>query len=283
MSDFFGRLAARSVDSMPVVLPRIASRYATPNWAWSPEMDADLAGDARPEQPHEHNQVPHSPPLPPPTQQSAPRAASPSSSNVVDLEAVDARQATLHSKPIRVAVAALLSGSPAAANAVEGGHEGLAVGDMRSEQSASAPLVSILDTQQTDQPADARAPAASTMRAGIVPTTRPQPPQRFGDANDQPAGPARVAPPLNDQEPPRALAISSVFNQPAPPRLATLDSKPDLVPDTPPAPEIHVSIGRIEVRAVMPPVAQTPRASPPANRPALSLEAYLEQRRQNSR
>jgi hypothetical protein len=280
MSNFFGRLAARSVDSMPLVLPRIASRYATPNWAWSPEVDADLAGDARPEQPHEHDQFAHSPPLPPPTQQSAPRAAPSSSSNVVDVEAVDARQATVHSKPIRVAVAALSSGSPAAVNAVEGERESLAVGGTRSEQSAIAPLV---DTRQSDQPADARAPAASTMRAGIVPTARPQPPQRLGDTNDQPAGPARVAPPLNDQESPRAFAISSVFNQPAPPRLATLDSKPDLVPDTPPAPEIHVSIGRIEVRAVMPPVAQTPRASAPANRPALSLEAYLEQRRGNSR
>jgi hypothetical protein len=168
-------------------------------------------------------------------------------------------------------------------NAVEGGHEGLAVGDTRSEQSALAPLVAILDAQQNDQPADARALAASTMRAGIVPTARPQPPQRFGDAKDHAAGPVRVAPPLNNQEPPRAFAISSVFNKPAPPRLATLDSKPDLVPDTPPAPEIHVSIGRIEVRAVMPPVAQAPRASTPANRPALSLEAYLEQRRGSSR
>jgi hypothetical protein len=281
MSDFFGRLAARNVDSMPVVLPRIASRYATLTLAWSPEMDTDRAGDARPEQPHEDDQVAHSSPLPPPTQQSAPRAALPSAANVVDFEAVDARQATVHSKPIRVAGAALLSGSSAAVNAVEGGHEGLAVGDTRSEQSAIAPLVSILDAQQNDQPADARVLPASTMRAGIVPT-RLQPPQRFGDAKDQPAGPARIAPPLNNQEPPRAFSIASVFNEPAPPRLATLDSKPDLVPDTS-APEIHVSIGRIEVRAVMPPVAQAPRASTPANRPALSLEAYLEQRRGSSR
>jgi hypothetical protein len=43
MSDFFLRLAARSLDSTPVALPRIASRYATPGWDRSPQVDTQFA------------------------------------------------------------------------------------------------------------------------------------------------------------------------------------------------------------------------------------------------
>ena len=51
MSDFFLRLAARSLDSTPVALPRIASRYATPSWDRSPQVDTQFAAGAASERP----------------------------------------------------------------------------------------------------------------------------------------------------------------------------------------------------------------------------------------
>jgi hypothetical protein len=68
---------------------------------------------------------------------------------------------------------------------------------------------------------------------------------------------------------------------------------PDVVPKTPTliestaretlAPTIRISIGRIEVRAIMPSVESMPRtkSSPPA--PRLTLEDYLKQRNEGKR
>ena len=44
-----------------------------------------------------------------------------------------------------------------------------------------------------------------------------------------------------------------------------------------PAPAIRVTIGRIEVRAITPPMAAERRAAPARPGPALSLEDYLKQ------
>ena len=47
----------------------------------------------------------------------------------------------------------------------------------------------------------------------------------------------------------------------------------------PPAPTIRVAIGRIEVRAIMPPPATPTRQTAPTTpRPELSLDDYLKQR-----
>jgi hypothetical protein len=45
---------------------------------------------------------------------------------------------------------------------------------------------------------------------------------------------------------------------------------------------VHISIGRIEVRAVTPP-AQPAARTPPAPRPKLSLDEYLRQRNEGKR
>jgi len=49
------------------------------------------------------------------------------------------------------------------------------------------------------------------------------------------------------------------------------------------APTIRVTIGRIDVRAVMPPAPPAPRSRPSRPGPTLSLEDYLQQRREGRR
>jgi hypothetical protein len=62
-----------------------------------------------------------------------------------------------------------------------------------------------------------------------------------------------------------------------------LDGSSPLRADPAPAlPTVRVTIGRIEVRAVYP-APQTPRPTPAAPRPALTLEQYREQRRGGER
>jgi len=46
--------------------------------------------------------------------------------------------------------------------------------------------------------------------------------------------------------------------------------------DPPPAPDVHVTIGRVEVRAT--PAASTESRREPARRPAMGLAEYLEKR-----
>lgn len=48
-------------------------------------------------------------------------------------------------------------------------------------------------------------------------------------------------------------------------------------PSSPP-PNIRVTIGRVEVRAIMPPEPKAPPAKPSRPGPALSLDDYLKQR-----
>jgi hypothetical protein len=61
------------------------------------------------------------------------------------------------------------------------------------------------------------------------------------------------------------------------------DQRPVALDPAPAAPTIRVSIGRIEVRAIMPPIPPA-RPTPPARpRPQLSLEDYLQQHKGGSR
>ena len=101
-------------------------------------------------------------------------------------------------------------------------------------------------------------------------TSRPR-----DDARNASSDIVRVTPPNSDEAPAGLVRVAPGVAEHARSRPTT----PDLVrttPDTPPAPEIHVSIGRIEVRAVMAPAQPTPRPRTSAIGPALSLEAYLQ-------
>jgi hypothetical protein len=89
--------------------------------------------------------------------------------------------------------------------------------------------------------------------------------------------PAVFEPP---QEAPSQLAILSTETWPSPEPSTGLQSS--ALPE-PPAPVIHVTIGRIEVRAVMPQQRQPARPAPQQPAASLSLEAFLKQRNGGAR
>jgi hypothetical protein len=73
-------------------------------------------------------------------------------------------------------------------------------------------------------------------------------------------------------------AVPMGQHSPSPP-IARLERR-EPAPATPP---IRITIGRIDVRAVMPPGAPAPRNGTPAGRPALTLEEYTRQRKRGER
>lgn len=89
-----------------------------------------------------------------------------------------------------------------------------------------------------------------------------------------PDGPAPVPAPTLLPDPPSLAAIPIA---PAP------SAPPPLLPPTP-LPIIRVTIGRVEIRAnpAVPVAPPAPRRTPPSQRPALSLDAYLHQRSRRS-
>ena len=86
----------------------------------------------------------------------------------------------------------------------------------------------------------------------------------------------RLSRPMDDSERP-GQSQHEVGAEPAEPRGA--QSRPT----APAAPTIRVTIGRIEVRAVSPAPRPAPASRPARPQPALSLEAYLQQRAEQRR
>lgn len=147
-------------------------------------------------------------------------------------------------------------------------------------------------------------PSAST--ASLTPRTPPDfssqvpdpvsPPPRLVDTRSMPAlsSPSMARPATAEMEPitdisetpditPRASQPSypgeNVFWEPLNPRVRdTLRER--AAPETPP--EIHVTIGRVEVRAISQPPAPT-RQVPRPRTPSLSLDDYLKQRNENGK
>lgn len=104
--------------------------------------------------------------------------------------------------------------------------------------------------------------------------------------------PARVQQPEHESIMPRiALEPSFSHSTPVRPEVSIHQERPALHPENPPTdplwmpaplPAVRVSIGRIDVRAVMAPApAQPKRASQPA--PGLSLDEYLQARNRGQR
>lgn len=72
---------------------------------------------------------------------------------------------------------------------------------------------------------------------------------------------------------------------PVEPVAAVTPATAALAPAVPPSipPTIRVTIGRVDVRAIMPPAPPAPRSRPSRSGPTLSLEDYLQQRREGRR
>jgi hypothetical protein len=79
-----------------------------------------------------------------------------------------------------------------------------------------------------------------------------------------------LAPPSLELAPPASVATSAT------PSRAAARTSPQVAPPT-----VHVTIGRVDVRAVV--SAPAPRPSPPAPKPPLALEDYLRQRDRGER
>jgi hypothetical protein len=119
------------------------------------------------------------------------------------------------------------------------------------------------------------APIPETPIDALTPEQRPT--QGTQDTTPRVIGPRvafEIVPTPSVEIAPTPSAASVEF--PADQRQATLESAP-------PAPTIRVSIGRIEVRAIMPPVPPARHTPPARPRPQLSLEDYLRQHRGGSR
>jgi hypothetical protein len=127
--------------------------------------------------------------------------------------------------------------------------------------------------------------AAGLERSAFLPTSiQPSSEQMCPDLTAQPVSAPDLSAPLSVQLPtqlqtqPQA-ASRSPFSLPIQPQI-TIVSKDVLPweearqkPDAPPT--VHITIGRIEVRAVAPPTSARPAAKP---RPSLDLEGYLKSR-----
>jgi hypothetical protein len=172
----------------------------------------------------------------------------------------------------------LPAGSRTRSNAIEARLE---VPGPEAVASAEWPAAQVLDARQTERPAeaDARVEPNRRVRAAIA---APSPLAPIAPDIQQPPLNSLGATRQNNQENPARVA-SPPLGEPAPPRRAAEHLARDLELDAAPAPEIHVSIGRIEVRAMTQPLVQPPRARPPSAGPALSLEAYLQKRLEGSR
>ena len=75
---------------------------------------------------------------------------------------------------------------------------------------------------------------------------------------------------------------SSAARLQQPPPNGTLSSLPQNNRSEPQSPEIRITIGRVDVRAIMPP-SRPPNPAPVRPKPALSLESYLKQREEGKR
>ncbi len=294
MSDYLSGLAARSLLSTDGVLPRLASRFepapganlfphapARRPDAWDGGLEdfAELAAD-------------NAPPV------SRRRVTAPVAASMLSLEASPIRDpngatgvdrlSTRRSPDVQVAVPIAPVAQPGPAY----GHAeppslaasiqpppGLRHGDSAS---ASKPLVGE-SVRPPDRPRDtAEIPgleqrirsAVSDALAGEIlqhaRQDRPTPSRQEAAGEVQPAAPTLVI-----AQPQVAVAA----------RPATVDAaaagKPKAQQEPPPAPTIHVTIGRIEVRATPTPSSVSPSRSKPAS--TMSLDDYLRQKDGGSR
>ena len=108
-------------------------------------------------------------------------------------------------------------------------------------------------------------PAAAAQRTGAPPVPAPAP----ASVDVEASVPAVAAPPARRRGPDLEPVPDRRPTTPTPPPIRVAHER--TAPRVPPT--IHVSIGRVDVRAIVTPAAQSPR--PPAASDRLSLEDYL--------
>jgi len=288
MTDFFNRLAGRSMGITQVVQPRIRSRFAAPV---REDADTEVVRETWMGQSEEfpvatrlHDERDRGHSLPRLHGQDALlQTESRAATRVVAADGVESEGAAVQGGREPVRAETLPAGSRGQMNTIETELEVVSSRAALSMEFPAVPLLEMLDARRTERPveADGHVEPARQLHTAI-----PAPSSLTPPAHDlrRPPLDMRSATRRSDQEnPSRGASLSLPLDEAAPARRAQGHLVRDLELGAPPAPEIHVSIGRIEVRAMPPPAAQLPRARPPSVGPALSLEAYLQKRLEGSR
>jgi hypothetical protein len=290
MSDFFSRITERALGLTESLGPRTPSRFEPPSGALP-----DLPSSKTDEETQDALEIPRSDASPAqPYYRETPRATRESETSPQPLPSLPERRLgePPHARPESAPVTSAAGGRrarhetrPTAAPAAET--------STRPRSATSTPLVTD-QAASTGADSTPRAEAPATHRWEGPETRRPSENQRLADAAQRKTAPSRGQahatalesapkhPAPESCRAPEATVGPSLSPTPAerPPDVLTRDLQRNLANLAANAdPKIKVSIGRVEVRAVMEPKAETskPRRSSPG---AGSLNDFLERHRQ---
>ena len=284
MAGFLTHLVQRTLAASPVLAPRLSGRYEGPREASESLLPTDVAavsGTPAPVQAVAHSQAEFFA-MPGASEPSARHARLRESSDPEHAtESVPMRVGTTLLEPPEVAVVARRDTplpSPARAWHDRAPHvqgapapQTAAQATTRGTRTASQDVAAFQPPSSQPQPQPQPHEVESRIAAQRVMPTHAEP----RPALDVNASPSRFVPSVDASPNPRPRgAQTGMLVEPRLPR----DSGPQRQPaQAPAAPTVHVTIGRIELRAAAPAPAPAPPRSA-ARAPALSLSDYLERR-----
>ncbi len=273
MSDLFTTLAREAAGVPMAVAPRGRSRFEVP------PLPLNLASEAEEEAP--------APIDTPPPRTASPRPkirAEPQDSAVAQSPAQ-----TPHALSHEPAHLVDVEDDPV--SQIESGGEPKRAGrqpaSQKPEPVRDAPEIARATLEPVHEPVKAAsafpAPASESARfAAVQDESDGLAPRALAIPPEAAVAPQRRAPPHVETIPPRIVVPESVKPDAAartPGEAGRAQHSPALRRQAVSPPAVHVTIGRVEVRAVMPPPAAKPApAAPKPVRPAMSLADYLEQR-----
>jgi hypothetical protein len=306
MSDFLGHLVARSLDlspaaAAPAVRPRLASRFEPVTPAASPPVEETVEEVVMPAAPAARRESERQDPHPLTPSPVRPPSSRPERERGNAVAAIVGEDRLGGGAPLPLGVGA---GGRAGEGLGERAHGGPATSTSQTPPQAG-PIIKPLHIEESRRRAEPapptspepahRAPipvqaAASTappsperrpqiepivrrleVEKVFIPTSAPPPAPVPTPAVPAQAGPVKAEPVPVQAPPVLQPRVPAVERTPFPARRDEPDAKP----------VIHVTIGRIEVRATQAPKA--PVRERQAARPAVDLEEYLRQRAQGDR
>jgi len=300
MSDFFSRLAARSLNLAPRLEPRLPSRFESPGWeehhlAWENSLESEALFPPTTAPPGgEPDRGPPPAEFFPPAGESrenplgpfptlSPTPTASPAGDVTRQRGVEPGMAEAKLGPVQPVTPAPQSPFPEGDTAPAGA----AWPPTPAERPAEAPavLVAAAPGERPQPPPDRRRPQPPEQRGmdsrREVAAAAPSPVAGSPDPHSGSEAPPEVAAPgsprvIRPAAPPVPAAPVSAVPVPAVPESPASASREAAEGVTPPPPTITVSIGRIEIKAI--PAAAAP-APPPRKPPALmTLDDYLRQR-----
>lgn len=297
MNDYLTNIAAKALNLMPVVQPRLASLYEPAPGMGGPPAGHMLAVETAPSgrsfgeasvppgstpQPQGNEEGIHREPEPSPQARAALASASeademfasPRRSPLLTPYTTEAGPGTRQPLPTPRLVQPPLaptrtsSVQPMAERPSTDSHAAEFASDQRAEQAAWTPPQSGVEAGRET----GREPRSSPVLAEFSTIMPDLPSPRIGHGGD----------PIPRSTPRAPIPVRAVA-QPQEGAWRQSDAFTEGDSTTPLAPVIRVSIGRVEVRAIMPPAAPAPRPKAARPGPGLSLEEYLKQGRRGQR